>query len=78
MAIKFSGEFEVKKKPEEVYEFLTKKMGKKIPFPDSGIGIKPISKTGTQRLVRMAIKYAIAHKKPSVTIVHKYLTLVAN
>ena len=55
----------------EVYEFLTKKMGKKIPFPDSGIGIKPISKTGSQRLVRMAIQYAIDHKKPSVTLVHK-------
>jgi len=55
----------------KVYEFLTKTMGKKIPFPDSGIGIKPISKTGSQRLVRMAIKYAIAHDKPSVTIVHK-------
>jgi isocitrate dehydrogenase len=55
----------------EVYEFLTKNMGKKIPFPDSGIGIKPISKTGTQRLVRLAIKYAIEHKRPSVTIVHK-------
>ena len=55
----------------EVYEFLTKKMGKKIPFADSGIGIKPISRTGTKRLVRMAIKYAIDHKKPSVTIVHK-------
>ena len=55
----------------EVYEFLTKKMGKKIPFPDSGIGIKPISITGTKRLVRMAIQYALDHKKPSVTIVHK-------
>ncbi|MBI4345656.1 MAG: NADP-dependent isocitrate dehydrogenase [Elusimicrobia bacterium] len=54
-----------------VYDFLTKEMGKKIPFPDSGIGIKPISITGTKRLVRMAIKYAIDHKKPSVTIVHK-------
>jgi isocitrate dehydrogenase len=56
---------------QEVYDFITKKMGKKIPFPDSGLGIKPISKTGTQRLVRMAIKYALEHKKPSVTIVHK-------
>ena len=56
---------------QKVYDFLTKTMGKKIPFPDSGIGIKPISKTGTKRLVRMAIKYAVDHKKPSVTIVHK-------
>ncbi len=39
--------------------------------PDSGIGIKPISKTGSQRLVRRAIEYAIKHNKPSVTLVHK-------
>ncbi len=38
---------------------------------DSGIGIKPISVTGTKRLVRKAINYAIAHKRPSVTLVHK-------
>jgi isocitrate dehydrogenase len=38
---------------------------------DSGIGIKPISRFGTQRLVRMAIEYALAHRKKSVTIVHK-------
>jgi isocitrate dehydrogenase len=37
----------------------------------SGIGLKPISRFGTRRLVRMAIEYAIAHKKKSVTIVHK-------
>ncbi|UPT72425.1 MAG: isocitrate/isopropylmalate family dehydrogenase [Elusimicrobiota bacterium] len=55
----------------QVYEFITKTMKKNIPFPDSGIGIKPISKTGSQRLARMAIKYAIDHKKPSVTLVHK-------
>jgi len=36
-----------------------------------GIGIKPVSKTGTQRLVRSAIQYAIAQKKKSVTVVHK-------
>ena len=39
--------------------------------PDSGIGLKPISRFGTQRLVRMAIEYALEHKKESVTIVHK-------
>ena len=39
--------------------------------PDSGIGIKPISRFGTRRLVRMAIEYALEHKKESVTIVHK-------
>lgn len=38
---------------------------------DSGIGIKPISITGTKNLVRRAIKYAIARKKPVVTLVHK-------
>jgi isocitrate dehydrogenase len=39
--------------------------------PDSGIGLKPISRFGTRRLVRMAIDYALEHKKESVTIVHK-------
>ena len=38
---------------------------------DSGVGIKPISRFGTRRLVRMAIEYALAHRKKSVTIVHK-------
>src|SRR3954462_4333896 len=48
---------------------------KKIRFGETpdvvGIGIKPVSKTGTQRLVRSAIEYAIAQKKKSVTFVHK-------
>ncbi|MBW2605559.1 MAG: isocitrate dehydrogenase (NADP(+)) [Deltaproteobacteria bacterium] len=39
--------------------------------PDSGVGIKPMSRFGTRRLVRMAIEYALEHKKESVTIVHK-------
>ena len=39
--------------------------------PDSGIGLKPISKTGTRRLVKMAIQYAIDHGRQSVTLVHK-------
>jgi isocitrate dehydrogenase len=39
--------------------------------PDSGIGIKPMSKTGSQRLVRRAIAYALQQEKPSVTLVHK-------
>jgi isocitrate dehydrogenase len=44
----------------------------KIRFPDStGIGIKPVSKEGTDRLFRAAIEYAIANKRKSVTIVHK-------
>ena len=38
---------------------------------DSGIGLKPISRSGTQRLVRMAIEYALEHKRKSVTLVHK-------
>ena len=54
----------------KVYEFLTQTMGKKFRA-DSGIGIKPISMTGTKRLVRMAIQYAVDHNKPSVTLVHK-------
>jgi len=52
-----------------VIEFL-KGMGKEIRV-DSGIGIKPISRTGTERLVRMAIQYAIANRRKSVTLVHK-------
>jgi isocitrate dehydrogenase len=53
--------------------FLVNEMGvKKIRFPDSsGIGIKPVSREGTERLVRKAIQYAIDNDKPSVTIVHK-------
>lgn len=39
--------------------------------PDSGVGLKPISRFGTRRLVRMAIEHAFEHKKKSVTIVHK-------
>jgi isocitrate dehydrogenase len=45
-------------------------MGKKIR-EDSGIGIKPISRFGTKRLVRMAIQYALAHGRKNVTLVHK-------
>ena len=45
---------------------------KKIRFPStSGIGVKPVSREGTERLVRKAIQYAIDNDKPSVTIVHK-------
>ncbi len=44
----------------------------KVRFPqECGIGIKPVSKEGTQRLVRSAIQYAIANDRPSVTLVHK-------
>jgi isocitrate dehydrogenase len=57
----------------KVINFLQKEMGvTKIRFPEtSGIGIKPISVEGTERLVRAAIKYAIANNRKSVTIVHK-------
>ena len=51
-------------------DFLEKEMGKKIR-EDSGIGIKPISRFGTKRLVRMAIQYALTHGRKSVTLVHK-------
>jgi isocitrate dehydrogenase len=55
---------------DKVIRFMNEEMGKKIRS-DSGVGIKPISVTGTKRLVRKAIKYAIDHKRPSVTLVHK-------
>ena len=57
----------------KVVSFLQNEMGvNKIRFPEtSGIGIKPVSKQGTQRLVRAAIQYAIDNDKPSVTLVHK-------
>ena len=53
--------------------FLRDEMGvKKIRFPDSsGIGIKPVSREGTERLVRAAIRYALAQGRRSVTLVHK-------
>ena len=44
----------------------------KVRFPySSGFGVKPVSKDGTERLVRAAITYAIQHNRPSVTLVHK-------
>jgi len=54
-------------------EFLRDKLGaKKLRFPEtSSIGIKPVSREGTERLVRKAIQYAIDHDRPSVTLVHK-------
>jgi isocitrate dehydrogenase len=48
------------------------KVFKKVRFPaSSGFGIKPISREGSERLIRAAIEYAIANKRPSVTLVHK-------
>ncbi len=55
---------------ERVIEFLATQMGKRVRA-DSGIGVKPISETGSKRLVRMAIKYALANDRKSVTLVHK-------
>ena len=57
----------------KIVKFLQEEMGvKKIRFPEtSSIGVKPVSKDGTERLVRAAIKYAIANNRKSVTIVHK-------
>ena len=56
-----------------VIDFLQNEMGvDKIRFPEtSGIGIKPVSKEGTARIVRAAIQYAIDNDQPSVTLVHK-------
>ncbi len=53
-----------------VIEFLIKHLGKKIAL-DSGIGIKPISITGTRNLVRRAIQYAVKQRRKVVTLVHK-------
>ncbi|HEX6495545.1 MAG TPA: isocitrate/isopropylmalate family dehydrogenase, partial [Acidobacteriaceae bacterium] len=56
----------------KLIDFLNNDMGsKKKVRADSGIGIKPISITGTKRLVRVAIQYAIDNKRKSVTLVHK-------
>lgn len=64
-----SGSEEVKK----VINFLQNEMGvSKIRFPEtSGIGIKPVSKEGTERLVRKALQYTIDNDKASLTLVHK-------
>ncbi|GAB1259129.1 NADP-dependent isocitrate dehydrogenase [Aurantivibrio plasticivorans] len=58
---------------DKVIKFLTEEMGvTKIRFPEHcGIGVKPVSKEGTQRLVRKSIQYAIDQDLPSVTLVHK-------
>ncbi len=58
---------------QKVIDFLTQEMGvTKIRFSENcGIGVKPVSKEGTRRLVRQAIQYAIDHNRDSVTLVHK-------
>jgi isocitrate dehydrogenase len=60
------GSLEAKK----IIDFLAKEMGKKVA-PDSGVGIKPISITGTKNLVRRAIQHAIENQRKVVTLVHK-------
>src|SRR5215210_5178022 len=55
---------------EKLIEFLRREMGKNVAA-DSGIGIKPMSETGTKRLVRMAIQFALANNRRVVTLVHK-------
>lgn len=58
---------------QKFYAFLRDEMGvKKVRFPEtSSFGVKPVSVEGTKRLVRAAILYALQHKLPSVTLVHK-------
>ncbi len=58
---------------QKVLKFLQEEMGvTKIRFPETAsIGVKPVSVEGTERLVRSAVEYAIKHKLPSVTLVHK-------
>ena len=54
----------------KLLEFLDEEFGWEIR-PDSGIGIKPVSETGSKRLIRAAINYALANNRKSVTLVHK-------
>ena len=54
----------------KVIDFLNNEMGKSI-LEDSGVGIKPVSITGSKRLVRRAVQYAIENRRKSVTLVHK-------
>lgn len=58
---------------QKMLDFLRNEMGvKKIRFPESSsFGIKPVSQEGTERLVRAAVGFALAHNKPSLTLVHK-------
>lgn len=70
--IEFQEGTDENKKFLKLFEENYPKLFKKIRFPQSsGIGIKPVSKEGTERLVRSAIQFAIQHKKPNVTLVHK-------
>ncbi|NEN74993.1 NADP-dependent isocitrate dehydrogenase [Pelistega sp. NLN82] len=67
-------EFEAgSEKAAKLIDFLSQELGvNKVRFPKtSGLGVKPVSQEGTERLVRQAIQYAIDNDKPNVTLVHK-------
>ena len=70
--IEFEAGTDENKKFLELFKQAFPKSYAKIRFPESsGIGIKPVSKEGSERLIRSAIEYAIANKRKSVTLVHK-------
>jgi isocitrate dehydrogenase len=72
VGIEFEAGTDENKKFLELFKQHFPKSFAKIRFPESsGIGIKPVSKEGTERLVRSAIEYAVANKRKSVTFVHK-------
>jgi len=72
VGIEFEAGSDDNRKFRELFKQAFPKQYGKIRFPEtSGIGIKPVSKEGTERLVRAAIQYAIDEKRRSVTIVHK-------
>jgi isocitrate dehydrogenase len=72
VGIEFEAGTEENKKFLELFKQAFPKAYAKIRFPESsGVGIKPVSKDGSERLIRSAIEYAIANKRKSVTLVHK-------
>src|ERR1700689_3876444 len=72
VGIEFESGTEENKKFLDLFKQAFPKAYAKIRFPESfGIGIKPVSKEGSERLIRSAIEYAIANKRKSVTLVHK-------
>ena len=72
VGIEFEAGTEDNRKFLELFKQAFPKAYAKIRFPDSsGIGIKPVSKEGSERLIRSAIEYALANKRKSITLVHK-------
>ncbi|MDB6089224.1 MAG: isocitrate dehydrogenase [Gammaproteobacteria bacterium] len=72
VGIEFEAGTEDNKKFLDLFKQSFPKQYAKIRFPDSsGIGIKPVSKEGSERLIRSAIEYAVANKRKSLTLVHK-------